>query len=479
MLGLAPYLLEQFLDEVLAAKPPVCSEEQRTWFLMEALNILRDRVVPACCAVSGAGAGARAEAALEEAALKMLESAAAAPSGRGLFPLEEGGGAGLCVVFADTVAAVVRGLPGESQAKWAVQAEAQVTQYRESEVDAPGALLTLAAGLMGLSKGAPLSKPVEVARTLLTGALTCRSAAVERTLAEVLGGVVAKLPNQDDLASAAEMVLSCSRPAVSEDGGTSHGGGLMCLAWVFRALVARSHPAAPDVLRVLVDACHGRDALSAARALGAVLDDAAAGRSALNNWPRRFLQSQWVFSASLPLVSARLGEAGGGEAAWGLVRAQAWLIVSVPPSVAQQALGASLPADLAGAFQALHAPGGPGDADTALLNSLLRYVGAVLSAEPSQLSKGLLEHSNSIAGHLTDLSGFGAGWAGAEATGAAEVREMALLALGVLVAVAPKAALFPKLHTVRRRLEQARDDPRRAVRLAGAKALRAWSSALS
>ena len=114
-----------------------------------------------------------------------------------------------------------------------------------------------------------------------------------------------------------------------------------------------------------------------------------------------------------------------------------------------------------------------------LLNSLLRYVGAVLGAEPSQLSKGLLEHSDSIAGHLTDLSDFGAGWVGAEATGAAEVREMALLALGVLVEVAPKAALFPKLHTVRRRLEQARDDPRRAVRLAAVKALRAWSSALS
>jgi len=114
-----------------------------------------------------------------------------------------------------------------------------------------------------------------------------------------------------------------------------------------------------------------------------------------------------------------------------------------------------------------------------LLNSLLRYVGAVLGAEPSQLSKGLLEHAASIAGHLTDLSGFGAGWAGAEATGAAEVREMALLALGVLVAVAPRASLFPKFHAYRRRLEQARDDPRRAVRLAGVKALRAWSSALS
>ena len=85
----------------------------------------------------------------------------------------------------------------------------------------------------------------------------------------------------------------------------------------------------------------------------------------------------------------------------------------------------------------------------------------------------------SIAGHLTDLSGFGAGWSGAEATGAAEVREMALLALGVLVAVAPRASLFPKFHAYRRRLEQARDDPRRAVRLAGVKALRAWSSALS
>ena len=479
MLGLAPYLLKEFLDEVLAAKPPGCSEEKHTWFLMEALKILRDRVVPACCAISGAGARALAGAALEEAALKMLESAAAAPGGRGLFPLEEGGGAGLCVLFADTVAALVRGLPEGSQAKWAAQAEAQVTRHRESGVDAPGALLTRAAGLMGVSKGVPLSKPTEVVRTLLIGALACRSAAVERTLAEVLGGVVAKLPTQDDLASAAELVLSYPRPAVSEDDGTSHGGGLMCLAWVFRALVARSHPVAPDVLRVLVDACHGRGALSAARALGAVLDDAAAGRSALNHWPRRFLHSQWVFSTSLPLVSARLGEAGGGEAAWGLVRAQAWLIVSVPPSVAQQALGASLPADLASAFQALRAPGGPGDADTALLNSLLRYVGAVLGAEQSQLSKGLLEHSDSIAGHLTDLSDFGAGWVGAEATGAAEVREMALLALGVLVEVAPKAALFPKLHTVRRRLEQARDDPRRAVRLAAVKALRAWSSALS
>ena len=154
----------------------------------------------------------------------------------------------------------------------------------------------------------------------------------------------------------------------------------MCLAWVLRALVARSHPMAQDVLRVLVDACRGPGALSAARALGTVLDDAVAGRCALNHWPRRFLHSQWVFSASLPLVSERLGEAGGGEAAWGLLRAQAWLIVSVPPAVAQQALGAGLPAVLASAFQALRAPGGPGDADTMLLNSLLRYVGAVLGA---------------------------------------------------------------------------------------------------
>jgi len=478
MLGLAPHLLEQLLDEVLTAESPGCSDEHRAWFQQEALTIMCDRVVPACCAVSGAGAGARAEAALEQAAQKMLVSATASAPG-GPFPLEGRGGAGLCIIFADTVAAMVRGLPEVSQAKWAAQAEAHVAQYRESEVGAPGTLLTRAAGLMGLSQGVPLSEPIEVVRTLLTGALTCRSAAVERALAEVLGGVVAKLPEQDSLASAAELVLSCPRPAVPADDGASHAGGLMCLAWVLRALVARSHPMAQDVLRVLVDACRGPGALSAARALGTVLDDAVAGRCALNHWPRRFLHSQWVFSASLPLVSERLGEAGGGEAAWGLLRAQAWLIVSVPPAVAQQALGAGLPAVLASAFQALRAPGGPGDADTMLLNSLLRYVGAVLGAEPSQLSKGLLEHAASIAGHLTDLSGFGAGWSGAEATGAAEVREMALLALGVLVAVAPRASLFPKFHAYRRRLEQARDDPRRAVRLAGVKALRAWSSALS
>lgn len=481
MAGLAPFLLEQFLQGILSESSHA-GEGHHLPFLLEVFIILRDNLVPACCRLSEGGVTNRAALALEAAATTMLKFAAGAgPGGSGIFCASEGG-ADLCVLSAETAAAVARGLSEETQVTLAAQAETLVAQYRATGLEQPEVLLAQSAVLLGFPEGTALEKPGELAQTLLLGALSCPAASLALALAESMGGVLAKLKDQSDLTAAAELILDATlypRLAISDDDSQESRRGLMCLAWICRALVVRSHPRAKGELLNLMDFCRGNCALGAAQGLGVVIGDAVADRCALNLWPRRFLHCQWVFSVCLPALSARVAESDGDRAARGVLRAKAWLVVSVPPAVAQQALGPRLSSSLVGAFQALLAPDDPRDADAQLLDSLIRYIGAVLNAEPSKLSEGLLNHAVALAGHLTDCSSFGSGWAAPEVVAADRVRETALLALAVLATTAPKADIFPKLHPIRRRLEQARDDPRRAVRAAAVKALRAWSSALS